>query len=100
MRLFGHRRSVIDHGFVVSVLINMLFRFEWLIVAGILFGLHAWLNLPIYFAYIVLGGWVLHAVCITIFMTWVCDCGERKTPDKPNKNPYSVGAKEQNDRLT
>ena len=86
-------RHTSNHGFFLSVLLNLVLNIEWAVLAGILFGLHYWVGLPIYFGYIVLGGWFLFAVGITIFLSWAGSCAEAPRPEPTNKNPYSVGNK-------
>ena len=56
--------------FLSAVLLNMLFRWEWLLFALIALALHRWLGLPLIVTWILLGVWVIWSVIVTWFVTW------------------------------
>ena len=83
-------RRAQGHGFVLSIIINMLFRAYWLILVCALIVLHFALGWPLWLIIIPIVFWILHAVLITVILGWA-NTSARTTP-KPvqeNKNPYS-----------
>ena len=84
------RRASSDTGFIKAFLINLLFQFEWMLLALILFALHQWIGLPIWLFWAALGFWILLAFVLTWFMTWAVSCSDF------NPGP---GAKKSSERL-
>ena len=83
------RKSASGHGFLLCLLINMMFRFEWAIIALVLLGVHFWIGFPLFFVWIALGIWVLYALFVTVVLSLGNRAGNIVDPPKPNKNPYS-----------
>ena len=83
------RRTARDHGFLLCLLLNMAFRFEWAIAAIIMLAIHFWLGWPLLFVWILLGIWVLYALFVTLVLSLANHAGNTVDPPKPNKNPYS-----------
>lgn len=78
-----------DHGFLISFLVNLAFRFEWLLLAGILWLLHVFHILPWWVALIPIGIWVLHALLVTLVLFGANRLGSAPSPVTKNVNPYS-----------
>ena len=76
--------------FLMSLLINMMLNLEWSIPAWVLFGLHFWLDISIWWFVGGLVCWVLRVLAGMWLMGWAIDCGKQKNSPKENKNPYSV----------
>jgi len=75
------RRASRSHGFISALLINMLFRLEWLIAAVIAYLLHRWLSIPIWIFWSIIGLWVVWSAIVTLFVTWAAGCSEAgRTP--------------------
>ena len=74
--------------FLVGLLLNMLFRWKWALLAAICFGLHLWLGVPIYFTYIILGFWLVASLAITVIMAIACRT-DSEMMNQPTKNPYA-----------
>ena len=75
-------------GFILSFFINLLYRFELLVLAVIAFLLHVFFDFPIVIAYVLLGMWILSALIITLGLGVLT----RNTPPQKyqkNVNPYS-----------
>ena len=68
------RRAGPDRGFVVALLINMLFRPEWPILALIMLALHLLFGLPALFIWLCLGIWVVWSAVVTAFVSWAAGC--------------------------
>ena len=84
------RRTASGHGFLLCLLINMMFRFEWAAAALVLLAIHYWLAFPpLFIVWIVLAIWILYALFITIVLSLANHAGNTVEPPKPNKNPYS-----------
>lgn len=78
-----------DSGFILSLLLNMVFRFEWAAAALILLILHFVLGWPLFPVWLCLAAWILHSLLVTILLIAVTRHGNEETPPLPNKNPYS-----------
>ena len=75
------RRARADRGFVLALLINMLFRPEWPILALIMLALHLLFGLPTVFIWVCLGIWVVWSAAVTAFVSWAAGCsGSNPTP--------------------
>ena len=83
------RRTAHNHGFILCLLLNMMFRFEWAIAAIVLLGIHFWLGWPLYLAWIALGIWLVYSLFVTLVLSAANSAGNAPVPQKPNKNPYS-----------
>ena len=83
------RRTARNHGFLLCVLINMLFRFEWAAAAIVLLVIHFRLGWPLFLVWIPLAVWILYALFITLIISMANRAGSEPTPSRPNKNPYS-----------
>ena len=83
------RRTASGHGFLLCMLLNMLFRFEWAAAALVFLGIHFWLGWPLLFVWVLLGIWVLYAFFITLVLSLANRAGNITEPPKQNKNPYS-----------
>lgn len=83
------RRSARGHGFILCLLLNMAFRFEWAIAAIILLVVHYWLGWPLFLVWVPLAIWFLYALCITAVLSLANRAGNAPTEERPNRNPYS-----------
>jgi hypothetical protein len=88
------RRTKLDGGFFLCLLINMLLNLEGTIPAWILLILHFLCDWSILWFWLALGAW---ALCLVVGMLLIRFANRCSTPDPPkeNKNPYSVGAKKE-----
>ena len=78
------------HGFVLSVIINMLFRAYWLVLVCALIVLHFAAGWPLWLIVIPIVIWFVHALLITVILGWANSSGSsRPKPVQKNKNPYS-----------
>lgn len=85
------RRPNRNSGLALSVILNMLFRPEWPIIAIILFVLHHFFPVvPLWTGFAVLIGWFLYCLILTSFLSWAGRVSNEKKPVQQNKNPYSV----------
>lgn len=83
------RRTARDHGFILCLLLNMVFRFEWAIVAVVLLVTHFLFGWPLFLTFVALGIWVVYALFVTLVLSAANRAGNAPTPDRPNRNPYS-----------
>ena len=84
------RRASPDKGFWLSLLINFIFRYQWGILALLLFILHfIFPVIPIWVSFIVLGIWFLHALILTLVLRLIARVPTDIHTPRPNKNPYS-----------
>ena len=77
-------------GFVLSVLLTLLFNLEWTIPAWICLALHFIIGLSLWYFVIALGLWVLLIVTKSLILRLLNKAGNIKDPPKENKNPYSA----------
>lgn len=78
------------HGFVLSVIINMLFRAYWLILVCALIVLHFAAGWPLWLIVIPIVFWFVHSLIITLVLGWANSTAKGSTkPVQENKNPYS-----------
>lgn len=87
------RRASLDKGFVISLIINLLFRIEWLILSALLLILHFVVPaIPWFVCLVPVGAWLLHGFLVTLIFRLISKY-ENNGPDvetpRPNKNPYS-----------
>lgn len=78
-------------GFLPCLLINIVLNFAGIIPAAILFALHFLLGISVWWAVAMLALWILGILVWMLIMKWASRCGNMRDPEKPNKNPYSVG---------
>lgn len=83
------RRTAHDHGFLLCLLLNMMFRFEWAILAIILLVLHFLFRWPLFLVFVALGIWIVYALFVTAVLSAANRVGNESSPERPNKNPYS-----------
>ena len=83
------RRTARNHGFILCLLLNMVFRFEWCVAAIVYYCLHLWLHFPLFPTFVLLGIWVLYALVITVVFSLANRAADTPTPYPENKNPYS-----------
>ena len=79
--------------FLFSLLFNLIFNAELLVLAVIAFLLYIFLNFPIAIAYVLLGLWILLSLLITAGLGVL----SKDTPPPPfqkNVNPYSKTTKD------
>ena len=65
------RRASLDAGFWMAFFLNLFFQSEWLGFAVVMLVLHYLLELPLLFVWLCLGIWVLWALAITLFTSWL-----------------------------
>lgn len=82
-------RRARNHGFFVSLLINMLFRMEWLILTVLLLVLHFIFHIGWWWSLIPVVCWVIHSLLVTVIVSAAVRLGNEPTPKRENKNPYS-----------
>ena len=76
-------------GFLLSLLLTLLFNLEWTIPAWILLALHFVCGLSVWYFATALGLWVLMIVGKSVLLRLLNTAGQYKDPPKENKNPYS-----------
>ncbi|MGN0489492.1 MAG: hypothetical protein ACI4HO_09545 [Ruminococcus sp.] len=84
------KRTKFTGNFILVLLLNLLFNFEWSIPAWILLILHFVIGLPVYWFWIALGLWVLLVVLFTKLLGWTARVSNEKPIKRENKNPYSA----------
>lgn len=83
------KRADKSSGVALCFFLNLAFNFEWVALALLLWGLNAWLGLPIYFAYGALGIWLALALGLALLAGWLDKGGPHTRPPNKNINPYS-----------
>ena len=83
------RRTARDHGFILCLLLNMAFRFEWCVAAIVYYCLRLWLHFPLFPTFVLLGIWVLYSLFVTAVLSMANRSGNAPVPPAQNKNPYS-----------
>lgn len=86
---FAMRKTARNHGFLLCLVLNMMFRFEWAIAAIVLLVIHFWLGWPLFLVWIALGIWLLYALFVTLVLSAANRIGNEPPAERPNKNPYS-----------
>ncbi len=84
------RKTKCTGGFILCLLINLLFNLEWAIPGIVLLGLHFWLGISVWFSIIAFGFWIVVMIVWMLIMGLTSKCGNTPDPPKENKNPYSV----------
>lgn len=77
-------------GFLLSVLLTLLFNLEWTIPAWILLALHFICGLSLWYSATAFGLWVLLIAAKSLILRLLNKAGNYKDPPKENKNPYSA----------
>ena len=72
------RRARADRGFVLALLINMLFRPEWPVLALIMLALHLLFGLPSLLIWLCLGVWIIWSAAVTAFVSWAASASRSK----------------------
>lgn len=85
------RKTNCSGGFLLCLLINIALNLEGIIPAVILLALHFWLDISVWWAVAALALWILGILAWMLIMNWASRCGNARDPQKPNKNPYSLG---------
>ncbi len=82
--------------FFVSLGINLLFRYKWLILALIALALSLIFHFSMIIVWIILGIWFLHGLLVTIILTVLSGIpsGTPTNAEQENKNPYSKSTKD------
>ena len=81
-------------GFFPYLFINMLMNIEGLLPAVILFVLHFWLKISVWWSVGAFIAWILYLIMWMAFIGWAGKCGSVRDLPKENKNLYSVGSME------
>ena len=92
------RRAPAGKGFFLALLINMLFRPEWPILALIMLALNKLFGLPLIFMWIVLGIWVVWSACITAFVSWASRCSSSNPTPGGQRTSERLRAKAEKER--
>ncbi len=85
------KRNSDGSSFVISLVLNLLWNYEFLIVAIVVLVLHFTINAPMWLFWLSLLIWVLPALLMTLFLFFLSGLDSGKVDVKENKNPYSVG---------
>ena len=83
------RKPKTDSGFLMAVIINLIFDLEWTIPAWILLAAHFIFKISLWWFVGALGFWIVSAIVRTAVLTWLVKAGNTPDPPKENKNPYS-----------
>lgn len=76
-------------GFLLCVLINLLFDLWGILPAAVLLILHFWIGISYLYAILALLLWILVVLVRTAIITYAAHTGESAYIQRPNKNPYS-----------
>ena len=78
-------------GFFLCFALNLFYRSWWGGLALLLWLLRFWLKMiPWFLPLAFLGVWLLAALFITLFLSWVSRTSSEPVPPTTNKNPYSA----------
>lgn len=78
-------------GFLLSLLLTLLFNLEWTIPAWIFLALHFWKGISILWFICSILLWILFVMLKLFVFGSLTRAGNYKDPPKENKNPYSSG---------
>ena len=78
------------HGFLLSLLLNMVFRGFWLVLVVVLVILHFAAGWPLWLIAIPLVAWFIHALLITLVLGFATSGPTTSRPEPKNVNPYSA----------
>ena len=84
-------------GFFLSFVINLIFRWELLVLAVLAWLAHHYLHTPIVIVYVLLGLWILISLLITLGLGALSK-GAPPPPYQKNVNPYSKKTEDFTDR--
>lgn len=84
------RRTKRSGGFWLSLLLNLLLNADGLLPAVLLFALHFWFGISVWWSVAAAGLWLTAIVVRMIIFRWANRCGNTKDLPKENKNPYSA----------
>ncbi len=77
-------------GFLLSLLLNMVFRGFWLVLVAVLVILHFVAGWPLWLIAIPLVAWFIHALLITLVLGFATSGPTSSRPEPKNVNPYSA----------
>lgn len=77
--------------FFLWLCINMLLNWKGLIPAAILFALHLWIRISLWWPLLAVCVWLAYLILWMTVIRWVGKCGNVSSPPQENKNPYSAG---------
>ena len=77
--------------FIVCLLFNLLFNFEWSIPAWICLILRAICDISLWWFVGALGFWLVSVLSGMWMVGWAAAVSSEPSPQKENKNPYSAG---------
>ena len=83
------RRPKRQGGFLLSLLLTLLFNLEWTIPAWIFLALHFWKGISILWFICSILLWMLFVMLKLFVFGSLTRAGNYKDPPKVNKNPYS-----------
>ena len=92
------RRASAGRGAIPALLINMLFRPEWPILAIILLALNRIFGLPIAFMWMALGIWVVWSAAVTAFVSWAASCSDANPTPGGQRTSERLRAKAEKER--
>ena len=78
------------HGFLLSLLLNMVFRGFWLVLVAVLVILHFAAGWPLWLIAIPLVAWFIHALLITLVLGFATSGPTTSRPEPKNVNPYAA----------
>ena len=78
------------HGFLLSLLLNMVFRGFWLVLVAVLVIRHFAAGWPLWLIAIPLVAWFIHALLITLVLGFATSGPTTSRPEPKNVNPYSA----------
>ena len=78
------------HGFLLSLLLNMVFRGFWLVLVAVLVILHFVAGWPLWLIAIPLVAWFIHALLITLVLGFATSGPTTSRQEPKNVNPYSA----------
>lgn len=87
------RRTKINKGFIISLLINMLLNLEGAIPAVILLVLHFVLGWSLIWFFTALALWIAGLALHMLIIGWATEGAMSREPKRENKNPYSASEK-------
>ena len=78
-----------SRGFLLSLLISLVFNLEWTVPAWIFLGLHFWKGISLWWFVGSIILWVIFVALRILVFGSLTRAGNYKDPPKENKNPYS-----------
>ena len=78
-----------SRGFLLSLLISLVFNLEWTVPAWIFLGLHFWKGISLRWFVGSMILWVIFVTVRILVFGSLTRAGNYKDPPKENKNPYS-----------